>query len=56
MAYGQKVSLELGEVACYMRWISMAKRGCVIETISVPYTQRSHRILKRVLWASPWMF
>ncbi|KAM3180767.1 hypothetical protein ACTXT7_015677 [Hymenolepis weldensis] len=36
MAHRQKVSSELGEVAYYMKWMSIAKPGCVVGAISVP--------------------
>ncbi|VUZ47059.1 unnamed protein product, partial [Hymenolepis diminuta] len=42
MAHGQRVSPELREIACYMKWILVAKLGCVIETISVSSTRHNH--------------
>ncbi|KAM3177410.1 hypothetical protein ACTXT7_004626 [Hymenolepis weldensis] len=48
MAHEQKVSSELDEVACYMRWMLMAKLGRVIEITSVAGAQKNHRNWKRV--------
>ncbi|KAM3186044.1 hypothetical protein ACTXT7_005182 [Hymenolepis weldensis] len=41
--HGQKVTSEFDKVACYAKWKSMTKLGCVIGTTSFSSTQQDHR-------------